>query len=80
MSPIFDHGASWRLVVLLTTLVVVAVLGTAWVTAKVDRQQRTLACLSAQANISQLEALAALEHRLGVPMDFTIPPLPEECV
>jgi len=38
-----------------------------------------LSCVTFRANIDQLEALEALEHRLGIPVDFTIPPLPPEC-
>lgn len=41
--------------------------------------QRELSCVTFRANIDQLNALEALEHRLGVPVDFTIPPLPPEC-
>jgi len=38
-----------------------------------------VACVSARANISQLQALSALEHRLGIPVDFKIPVVPPEC-
>jgi len=41
--------------------------------------QLTVVCTSAEANIQQLQALAALHRRLGVPIDFVIPPLPPEC-
>lgn len=44
-----------------------------------DRSALVVTCSSAKSNISQLEALAALERRLGIPQDFVIPELPEEC-
>lgn len=37
-------------------------------------------CQNAKGNIAQLKALRALEHRLGLPVDFRIPVLPEECL
>lgn len=40
---------------------------------------KAITCVSAQANIDQLQAQASLHRRLGVPIDFDIPTLPEEC-
>jgi len=36
-------------------------------------------CSNTRANIDQLTALATLERRLGVPIDFTIPEVPPQC-
>jgi len=79
MSPFHHSRTSWRLVILLTVLVVISLLATAWVTSQVDEAQLTISCTSAKANVAQLEALAALEQRLGIPVDFTIPEVPPEC-
>lgn len=38
-----------------------------------------ITCSGFRNQVSQLEALEQLEHRLGIPVDFTIPRLPEEC-
>lgn len=79
MSPFHRSRTSWRLVVLLTTLIVISLVATSWVSNRVDEAQFSISCQSAKSNISQLEALAALEHRLGIPVDFTIPEVPPEC-
>lgn len=36
-------------------------------------------CQSARANVAQLKALRALEHRLGLPVDLRIPVISKEC-
>lgn len=38
-----------------------------------------VACQVARGNISQLKALRELHHHLGIPVNFRIPVLPEEC-
>ena len=45
----------------------------------VERSSLAVTCASARANVFQLEALAALEERLGIPVDFSIPEVPDEC-
>jgi uncharacterized membrane protein YhaH (DUF805 family) len=44
-----------------------------------ERGTLIVTCASARANIAQLEALQALERRLGVPIDFRVPEVPPEC-
>jgi hypothetical protein len=44
-----------------------------------ERATLIVTCASARANVAQLEALEALERRLGVPVDFVIPEVPFEC-
>jgi hypothetical protein len=51
----------------------------AYVQHRVDAAQQNISCLSAQANIQQLEALRAISHDLGLPTTFRVPPLPPEC-
>lgn len=46
---------------------------------RVDTVQRSITCISAEANIEQLEALTEIADRLGIPHDFTVPEVPEEC-
>jgi len=45
----------------------------------IERSSLAVTCSSARANVFQLEALAALEERLGIPVDFSIPEVPVEC-
>lgn len=73
---------NWRdvvSVVALPIIIFIALVVPAYFSQRIDAQSLQIACISAKTNISQLEALAALEKRLGIPQDFTIPPLPEEC-
>jgi hypothetical protein len=79
MSPVYDHAGSWRLVIILTTLVVLSVIGTAWVTSQVDEAQFTISCVSAKSNVDQLTALREISDQLGVPVTFRIPEVPPEC-
>jgi hypothetical protein len=47
-----------------------------------EQQRETviqIQCISAKSDQLMLEALADLERRLGIPVDFTIPEVPVEC-
>lgn len=44
-----------------------------------NETQLAVQCSVAESNHSQLEALASISHRLGIPVDFTIPEVPPEC-
>jgi hypothetical protein len=79
VSPVYNHAGSWRMVIILTVIVVLGVVGTAWVTSQVDEAQFTISCVSAQANVDQLTALREIADQLGVPVHFTIPEVPPEC-
>lgn len=74
----------WYVVVLVVMLVfgaVTAPFGVVFLQRRITENATVnITCVSARANISQLQALSALERRLGVPVDFTIPHLPEECM
>lgn len=73
---------TWRdfisIAVLPVLIFVALVLPTYW-QSQFNDVQTQIACISARTNISQLEALAALERRLGIPQDFKIPEVPPEC-
>ena len=73
----------WQVVILSAIIVLGAVVvpfGVTYIQRRVTENATVrITCISTRANIAQLAALEALEHRLGVPVDFTIPDLPEEC-
>jgi hypothetical protein len=41
--------------------------------------QTAISCVSARANVSQLEALREISDQLGVPVMFRVPEVPPEC-
>jgi len=41
--------------------------------------QIAISCVSARANVSQLEALREISDQLGVPVMFRVPEVPPEC-
>jgi hypothetical protein len=51
-----------------------------YVDSKADDTQLTVACTSARSDIAQLKALGKFAKTLGVPVTWTIPELPPECV
>jgi hypothetical protein len=48
--------------------------------AQLDQTEIDIACVSARANIAQLEALTDISESLGLPTEFVVPDLPPECV
>lgn len=66
-------------IAVLPLIIFVALVVPVYFSRQIDASQLEISCISARSNISQLEALSALERRLGVPQDFEIPKLPEEC-
>lgn len=70
-----------------TVLLAVVVFGTVAIPVGVVYMQKqvtdnatvVITCAGYRNQVIQLEALRALERRLGVPVDFTIPEVPSEC-
>lgn len=73
----------WYVVILLALVIFASVVGPfslIYITNRVSENTVVrITCDNYRNNVHQLEALADLEHRLGVPIDFTIPKLPEIC-
>lgn len=67
-------------ILVLPVIIVVALVAPAYVTARVNKVQLEVTCTSARANMEQLQALKNISHELGLPIRFTITPLPPECV
>lgn len=70
---------NWVEAILVFILVVVVLILPAYVQVQVDGAQREINCVSARANVSQLEALRSFSRQLGVPWHYPIPEVPEEC-
>jgi len=64
---------------LVFTVVVVPVGVSFYVQEQIETAQDLVSCRLIQANIAQLHALRSISHRLGIPADFRVPVLPEEC-
>lgn len=54
-------------------------IGLGWIQSALDEQQKAITCVSAESNVAQLRALREISDQLGVPVMFTVPPVPPEC-
>jgi type II secretory pathway pseudopilin PulG len=70
----------WIVAIILVVMVATVFLVPAYVQRRVDEAQANITCLSARANIQQLEALREISDRLGLPTTFRIPTPPPECL
>jgi hypothetical protein len=69
----------WIVAGILVVMVATVFIVPAYVQRRVDESQQNITCLSARANIHQLEALRQISHSLGLPTTFRVPILPPEC-
>jgi cell division protein FtsL len=69
----------WVVAGILVVMVATVFIIPAYVQRRVDEAQQNITCLSAKANIQQLEALDDIADRLGLPTTFVVPPPPPEC-
>jgi hypothetical protein len=67
-------------ILVLPVIIVLALIAPAYVTNRVNQIQLEVSCQTARANIQQLQALRAISHELGIPVGFTVPAPPPECV
>ena len=73
-------GGTWRLVVILTIVVVLSILALGLTQAAIDRVQIDATCTTLRANVQTLRALQLISDELGIPRRFAIPTLPPECL
>lgn len=73
----------WTVFALVLTLVFIATAAPIYITRYNQRQavqtELAVTCVSARANIEQLQALAEIADQLGVPHEFTVPEVPAAC-
>jgi hypothetical protein len=73
----------WTIFILVLALVFIATAAPIYVIRYNQRQatrtELAVTCVSARANIDQLQAIAEIADRLGVPHEFTVPKEPPAC-
>lgn len=75
------HAAlEWARQFTVPLLIIVAIVIPSWVGARVDNALLEVSCNAARSNQQQLLALHQVAEELGLPGDFTVTPLPQECV